>query len=1213
MDKPSVGVDSLPEFTPDQLKAINEREKNILVSAAAGSGKTAVLVERILRIITDEKNPVDIGRLLVVTFTEAAASEMRERILKALNKQLAEEPDNKHIARQIMLIPRAYISTIHSFCNTVLKTHYNAAGIDPSFRIGDTVEISLIKEDIMESIFNKQYEERSPDFYRLLDIYGGKLYDKDLRELILRIYDFCEPQIDPNTWLSESAEMFNLGLADESGLSGSIWGQMILSQIKELIEGATASAKEAVKYCDMPGGPYKYRAALKSDILLLNEVYNICDSGSLESIKAALNNFTFEKLASIQKKDQVDPNLKEMVSNIRKKKIKDLIEGIRKKFFFKSFDLMAEDILEIYPVMGKLCELTTEFREKYIEEKLNGNILDFSDLEHYTYKILLENENIAAAYKDLFHEIYIDEYQDSNILQESILNLIARNNGRFMVGDVKQSIYKFRRANPDIFIQKYNSYEASGQNLRIDLNKNFRSRKNILTCVNFLFKQLMSTKIGSVNYGEAEMLHYGANYLEEAYDDTTELIIIETKDTDSEEENEEIKDLSAAEKEAAAIALRITGLTSQDEEKRAEYRDITILLRSLSYAQAFVKILSDAGIPVFANTGGGYFDNIEVLTILSLLRIIDNPRQDISLLAVLHSPIYGLSANDLVEIRLNCPKGDFYNALKLYLSSSCEKSIAAGEASQRFWEDLQRWRRLKSQLPVSKLISVIFDESGYYDYVALMPQAKIRKANLMALFEYAIQFEKTSLQGLFRFINYIEKLIERDSGLNDSPAENRENAVQIMTIHRSKGLEFPICFISNLGRKINRKDENASLILHQDKGLGPIHISLEPKIKSNTFTRAALSNLIHEENYAEELRILYVALTRAKEKLILTGCVNSYEKAFASWAESINYEGEKLPPHTVFGASTYLDFIGPCLVRHKEFENSEYLNSYNEKVYNDESRWKLSVVSSDAAFKAAEIHADATNEGPASDINFDYSIYNEYMKKIEESFNWEYDNIKATILPSKISISEIKRNYFSRMKHDSGEVQTDILEPAFNMPKFASGGILTAAQKGAAMHTLMEHLNINEVFTTEHIKALTESLKDRNLLSEQEAKSIDISKIYNFVTGELANRMRNASSISKELPFVMELDAKDAYLHNIDEGSLLVHGIIDCCFVENGRIILVDYKSDYVGTNGIEALKNRYKIQISIYKKALESSFGMEVSECLLYIFDKDICVNMLE
>ena len=1204
----------MPEFTPNQQKAIDERGKNILVSAAAGSGKTAVLVERIVKVITDKDDPVDIGRLLVVTFTEAAALEMKERILKALNEKLAENPNNKHIAKQIMLMPRAYISTIHSFCNTVVKAHYSAAGIDPSFRIGDAVELSLIKEDVMESIFDNQYESKHSDFYRLLDIYGGKLYDKDLRELILRIHDFCEPQTDPGAWLFESVERFSPDSVH--GLGESLWGQMVLSQIKAAAESAIISAKEALKYCDMPDGPQKYRAAICSDLEGLSTLHKTCSSGSLESVKAALDNFEFVKLASILAKDQVDPHLKEIVNNIRKKKIKDLIEEVKKKYFFKPFDLMTKDILEIYPAMGKLCELLIEFREKYATEKLANNILDFSDLEHYTYKILSENESIASVYKDLFHEIYTDEYQDSNTLQESILSLIARDSGRFMVGDVKQSIYKFRRANPDIFIQKYNSYGTSGSNLRIDLSKNFRSRKNVLACVNFLFKQLMSENVGAINYGEAEMLRYGASYSDEGIDDTTELIIVETKDVESEEESEEIKDLSAAEKEAAAVALRILELTSQDEPKRAEYKDITILLRSFSHAQTFIKVLSEAGIPTFANTGSGYFDNIEVLTVLALLRIIDNPRQDISLLSVLYSPIYGLSADNLAEIRLKCPKGDFYDALKLYLKElEYEKNPAAYVTVNKFREDLERWRRLKSQVPVSKLISIILDESGYYDYIALMPQAKIKKANLMALFEYATQFEKTSLQGLFRFINYIEKLIERDSNLNDSPAGEQENAVQIMTIHRSKGLEFPICFVSNLGSKINRKDESSTLILHQDKGFGPIHIGLEPKVKSNTFPRAALANIIHEENYAEELRILYVALTRAKEKLLLTGCVNNCEKKFASWVENINYEDEKLPSHVVYGAGTYLDFIGSCLVRHKEFENSKYLNTNNTKIYEDESKWKISIVSSGVPLSPAvpEVRARGWGEDMPIMVSFDYSKYSEYMKKIEESFGWKYDNIKATILPSKISISEIKRNYFSRMKHDSGEAQTDILEPTFNIPKFAAADTLTAAQKGTAMHTLMEHLDVNEVFDIEGIKLLIKNLEAGNLLSEQEAEAIDIDKVYNFVTGELANRMRNASSLSKEVPFVMELGAKEAYLYNIDEGSLLVHGIIDCYFVENGRIVLVDYKSDYVGAGGIEALKNRYKIQIDIYRKALESSFGMEVSECILYIFDKNIFVNMME
>jgi len=1205
----------LPEFTPNQKKAVDEREKNILVAAAAGSGKTAVLVERILQVITEErgKNSVDISRLLVVTFTDAAASEMRERLLKALNERQAGEPANKHIAKQIMLMPKASISTIHSFCNSVLKSYYSAAGLDPSFRIGDITQLDMIKDEVLDSIFNACYEEKDLSFYRLLDIYGGRFYDKDLRELILRIHNFCESSLDPNNWLTEAGEMFNINR--ERDLGETLWGQMVVEQIKDLLKGADISAKEAIKYCEMPGGPHKYIAALNSDIDGLLALHKACDGGNLESIKKKLNSFAFEKLASIREKDQVDPELKDIVKAIREKKIKSVIGGIGERYFFKPFDLMIEDVLDIYPLMRKLCELAIEFREKYSEEKHANNILDFGDLEHYTYKVLSENEGIAAVYKDFFYEIYTDEYQDSNILQENILNLIARDTGRFMVGDVKQSIYKFRRANPDIFINKYNAYKDFGENLKIDLSMNFRSRKNVLDSVNFLFKQLMSADTGGIGYGDAERLRYGANFLEENYDDTTELILVETKDVESEELSDDIGELDSAEKEASVIALRILSLTEYGSPHRAEYGDIAVLLRSLSHAQAFISTFAKAGIPAFANTGSGFFDSIEVLTLLSLLKIIDNPMQDISLLSVLHSPIYSLSADDLVKIRTSSSNGDFYSALTNYFSRvfSCELASDAEKTVYKFLADLRRWRRLKSQLSVSKLISLILDESGYYDYVTLTPQAKRGKANLMAFFEQAAVFEKTGQQGLFRFIGYIEKLKEKDGVIKDSSSEKSKNAVEIMTIHRSKGLEFPICFVSNLGRKINRSDEFSGLILHQDKGLGPIHISQEPRVKSNTLPRAALANLLHNENYAEELRILYVALTRAKRKLILTGCVNNYEKTFSSWAQTSNYELEKLPPQTIYSAATYLDFVGPCLARHKGIAAAKFLNKYNEEVYNDESRWKVSVINAaSSSLQAKEADTKAVID-PDACKDFDNYRYAKYLAEIEEKFDWKYENIKSTILPSKISISEIKRNYFSRMKHDSSEVQIDFLEPTFNMPKFAAGGTLTAAEKGMAMHTLMEHMDINKTLSATNAQDLISSLKAKNLLSEQEAASIDINKICNFITSELASRMRRATNLRKEIPFVLELDAKEAYLHNINEGSLLVHGIIDCYFIEDGHIVLVDYKSDYIGKDGIKALKNRYSIQLNIYRKALENSLGLKVSECLLYLFDKNICVNMFE
>ena len=1198
----------MPEFTAAQQLAIDAREKNILVSAAAGSGKTAVLVERILQIISDKSKPVDISRLLVVTFTDAAALEMRERILKALNEKYEANQANKHLAKQIMLISKASICTIHSFCNSVLRTHYSPAGLDPSFRIGDTVQIDMIKEDVLDSIFDVLYEEKDRMFYKLLDMYGGRFFDKGLRELILKIHNFCESSLDPVGWLTDSIRMFDI--SSYKDLGESIWGQMLIGQIKDLVNGALASSYEAVKFCHMQYGPVKYLPAVESDISGLSSLLRACDSGKLSVIKNELDNFYFEKLAAIRDKDQTDPGLKEIVKNIREKKVKKLLASIKERYFFKPFDKMAEDILEISPVMQKLCDISILFREKYSEEKLAANILDFGDLEHYTYKVLSENEAVANAYKEIYYEIYTDEYQDSNILQESILSLISRETGRFMVGDVKQSIYKFRRANPDIFIDKYKTYEEFGENLRIDLSMNFRSRKNILDSVNFLFKQLMSEEVGRINYGDAEILRPGADFSANDCDDTTELILIETKDNGSEEIGGDLQELDSAEKEAAAVAKRILHLTARENPNRAKYGDITILLRSISHAQTFVSVLTDAGIPVFTNNSGGYFDNIEVQTILSLLRVIDNPRQDISLLSLLHSPIYDIRAGDLALIRAQFQRGDFYSAILNYMEQQSAKPSALIETLNRFTKDLKRWRRLKSQLPVSGLISLVYDESSYLDYISLRTGAKSAKANLTALFEQAVRFEKSGLQGLFSFIAYMEKLAARDEALKNSAAENNENAVNIMTIHRSKGLEFPICILSNLGRRLNRSDEFSDLILHQNKGLGPIHISEEPRVKSNTLPRAVLASHLQAENYAEELRILYVALTRAKHKLILTGCISSYEKVLSSWVQTINYEHVKLPSHIILGASSYIDFVGHCLVRHKVFDKEKFLHGVNKEIYNDESKWKV-VVSGSAELQKEDCPREAADKSADIETSYDIEQITEVLADIESKFSWVYPNIKDTILPSKISISEIKRNFISRMKYDSKDAGSDFLKPSFDVPKFASRGSLTAAERGMAMHTLMEHININKILTLEDIVPFVDNLKHRNLLSEKEAASIDVYKINNFINSQLAERMRRADYLRKEIPFVLELEAEKAYLHNVDEGSLLVHGIIDCYFIENDSIILVDYKSDYVGEDGIEIIKNRYKIQLEIYRKALENALNMEVSECLLYLFDRDICVSI--
>ena len=1219
----------MPKFTASQQEAIDARNHNILVSAAAGSGKTAVLVERIIKLITDRDNPVNINELLVVTFTDAAAGEMRERISKALSERIKNEPTNTHLKNQLTLMPAAQISTLHSFCASVVRNNFVAAGVDPQFRVGENTEIGILKESILDELFNKEYELKENSFYRLLDIFSDRFYDTGLRELVLRIYEFSQSFLEPQKWLLDSAENF----APLNELEDNIWSKPAVEEIKIQIKSAIESCYNALRFCDMENGPTKYKDAFLADIEMLEDIYSVCDFG-LKRIDKAVQRVSFQKLASVTAKDNVNPYLKELANTIRKN-VKANIANIQEKYFFKPLEDMTKDSYELYPILKKLTDMAIEFSENYLAEKMDNNLLDFSDLEHFTYKILKENDDIADYYRQLFFEIYTDEYQDSNIIQEEILNLIAKKNNRFMVGDVKQSIYKFRRANPDIFIDKYNSYKDMENCLRVDLSTNFRSRENVLASANFLFKQLMSKESSSIHYGKDEMLYYGAPYPEDngTMDDTTELIIIETKNPDKDDLSEDIANFSNAEKEAMAIAARIKKLTNGEEPqlvydkntetyRKAEYGDITILLRSLTAASTFVHTLSKEGIPVHANTSGGYFGNIEVLVMLNLLRAIDNPLQDISILSVLHSPLYDFSADDLAKIRKISPTGDYYNAVVNFVNCEDEniKDSKLFNAAHKFLEDLNRWRKLKSQLSVSKLISTLFDETGYFDYVCLLPDALIKQANLMALFEHAIQFENTSLQGIFKFIRYIEKLIERDSDVKDAQVVSEKgNIVQVMTIHKSKGLEFPICIVADLGKRINRRDEYASLVLHQDYGFGPVYISTEPKIRSSTLAKSVLAGKLHKENYSEELRILYVALTRAKDKLILTGCVSDCEKSLIEWAKTISCASEKLPAHYIFDPNTYLSWIGACIARHNCFRDKLMFDAppCDSSVYTDPSRWSIAVVEgSEYTVPNETEYREENNILPDNLAEFDYGKYQFFHEKISKNFLWEYENLQYTTMPAKISISEIKRNYFSQMKIDAqntGDSNTYV-EPTFDIPAFLDKDRkLTGAEKGTAMHTVMEHLDIKSVETREAIVNLVEFLRQGNLLNQKQADSINIDKIFSLVSSNLGNRMRNAEKLEKEVAFVLEIDAADSYLPDAHEGTLLVHGIIDCYFVEGGRIVLVDYKSDYVGESDLEKVKERYKIQLDIYKQALESSLDLEVGEVLLYLFDIDRYVSMFD
>ena len=873
------------KWTNEQLQAIQEKNSNILVAAAAGSGKTAVLVERIIHKIIDEQ--MDIDKILVVTFTNAAASEMRERILEAIYKKLEENPENVHLQRQIILLNKASICTIHSFCLDVIHNHFYEIDLPSNFKIADTAEIDLLKQEVLDDLFEQKYTENDKNFIELLENYTNYRGDEALQELVLKIYKFIQSSPFPIKWLQEKLELLKI---EDKDISQTIWGKLIIQtvddDIQESIMQLEVTKSKMALYPEMT----KFYQTISEDIINLQDLqkYN-----SWDELYIKLLNFNFSKWP-VDKK--VINDLKEDSKEIRDK-VKKHIKEKTAKLLSCSQEQAVKDLKIITPILEKLSNLVTEFTKNFAEKKKEKNCIDFNDIEHFALKILLDENNnpteVAKKYKEKFEEIAIDEYQDSNLVQEAILTSISKGNNIFMVGDVKQSIYKFRQARPELFLQKYDEYKnkeekAQEDNLKIQLFRNFRSRQNILNITNLVFESIMSKELGDINYNENEYLNYGANYPEpeeiKNYAGIAELDIIDLKEDESitafegEEDEEEQERVEDDVLEAKFVANKIQELLNSNYmvfDKKQGYRkirpkDIVILLRATSnLSPIYEKELSDLELPVFSDTSGTYLDTVEIQTILSVLKIIDNPLQDIPLVVVLRSSICNFTDNDLITIRLTDRNCNFYEAL-IKTRLICEGDLK--NKIESFLEKLEKWKSISQYMPLDEFIWQIYLDTGYYQYVGLLPNGAMRQANLKTLFEKAKQYEKASFKGLFNFIQFIDKLKKQNGDLASAKliGEN-EDVIRIMSIHKSKGLEFPVVFLCNSHKKFNMQDLNDNILLHQDIGFGPTIMDTTRKIKYSSIAKDAIKLKMKQETLSEEQRILYVALTRAKEKLYITG------------------------------------------------------------------------------------------------------------------------------------------------------------------------------------------------------------------------------------------------------------------------------------------------------------------------------------------------------
>ena len=1229
------------KWTKEQSQAIHEKESNILVAAAAGSGKTAVLVERIINKIINEK--IDIDRLLVVTFTNAAAAEMRERVLEAIYKKLDETPENENLQRQITLLNKASICTIDSFCLDVVRNHfYELENISPNFRIADTTEIELLKQEVLEDIFEEKYENQEEDFAELINTYTSYRDDTPLKELILKIYTYIQSNPFPNQWLSEKIEMFHIQNFEQD-FSKNPWGEILLKEVEEELIDDISTLREQAENLEKNPDLEKYTKTIFDDIDKL-EMLKV-NLNSWDKAYAIYTNLTF----ATWPRQKVDSTIKDQAKLVRDDIKKKVTKKLNKIFIYNSEEA-NRDIADMYPILVKLKHLIFEFGEEFSKRKRNKNIVDFNDIEHLALNILIKDENgkvepteVAKNYKEKFVEIAIDEYQDSNMVQEYILTSISKGNNIFMVGDVKQSIYKFRQAMPDLFLSKYKTYKLKenkkdDDDLKIQLFKNFRSRENVLDFTNLIFQDIMSENLGEINYTEEEYLNLGASYEKTVQELETEIHIIDLKekedlapeeeargieeqqDNDDTEETaeERVEDIQV---EARFVANKIKSLVESHFQvfdrkingfRDIQYKDIVILLRSTKVnAPIFEEEIINLGMPVFSESSQEYLDSIEIQTIMSLLKIIDNPIQDIPLVTVLRSHIGNFTDDELVEIRLSDKYDNFYTAMqkaRINVSSELKEKI------DTFFHNLEKWRKEKEYLALDEFIWKLYSDTHYYTYVGLMPNGDLRQANLKMLFERAKQYETASFKGLYNFIQFIEKLHvgSNDLGAAKLIGEN-DDVIRIMSIHKSKGLEFPVVFLSATGKQFNLMDLNQNILLHQELGIGVKYIDYERQVQYDTLTKEAIRNKILTETLSEEMRILYVALTRAKEKLYITGLKSDYEKEIENMQKQVSrYHkvNDKINYILVKKYKKYLDCI--LLVYLYEKENKEHLLKLNV--------WKKQeLLKSFAKPKEEMVNIQEQLEN--------VMINKEDLEKINTILEYTYTHQLSTTIPTMTSVTKIKQ---MKMQANSSS-NTDIIQKkenkevsikqkniknemglesqnenqlTFNKPNFMredKEDIITPAQKGTLVHMCMQRLDETKEYTLEMIQNLIEDLVKRKIITEKEAKTINPYKVLEFTKSRIWKDLKNAKKVYKERPFFINIPAREIYDEDVEE-EILVQGIIDLYYInQKDEIILVDYKTDHVENGKESELVEKYISQLELYQKALEESLQRKVGKTYIY------------
>lgn len=1262
------------KWTPEQESAImspkdsNLGAQTLLVAAAAGSGKTAVLVERIITRLKDMENPLSVQELMVVTFTKAAAAEMSARIGVALAKAM-ESTDDKalqaRLERQLNLLPSAHISTLHSFCQWVIRSYFYKLDIPPTARIGNEAEMALLKQEVLENLLKEAYEHNMYGIFDLSDFFSDDKSDAGLQDKVLSLYEFAMSQSNSDGWMRHAVEPYKA--AQEQDLRDTLWGRAMWDDQQAEIDRIADRIEQMEPLLESPVGPKKWDKVYQEQLAALAQLKGVQTWSDMVDVCRNLDTFTkasFTSLGKALERGEVDGALADEFKSLGSQN-KDSLKGMKNGLFHIDESVLQQQFKDQYPLIHNLVELTIAFHKAYDEAKKEQGIMDFSDLEHLCLALLVEPgteddpqpSEVALELQDTFKEIMVDEYQDTNGVQETIINLISRVDNRFYVGDVKQAIYSFRMADSSLFMNKYNTYGLMNDAVerRIDLAKNFRSHENILTTTNFIFYQIMTQEAAELDYGEKESLIPG-RIVEEAPSDwvggTVELHLLDTSDTNRSDETDGDSETAGDEpenneRELDFIIQKIKELHASKKQvqnadgsfRQIQWRDFAVLRRSLAgWGTRAVAAMRQAGIPAVVNERDGYFEAQEIQLLLSLLQIIDNPEQDLPMAAVLHSGLVGLDANELGALRLT-GDGSLWSVMPLYAEQAQDEHLL------QFIAHIERWRTLSRRHGVADLLWDIYETLDYVNYVGAMPNGLVRRANVMALYERAKGFESSGFRGLFRFLRFVESL--RDSNQDMAVANvvtEADDVVRLMTIHKSKGLEFPVVFLSGVQKKFNTMDFNSPLLVDKNGGIGLKGYYPDIRVSYPSMPWLYCKSIKSDAMKAEEQRILYVALTRARDKLFLTGYINKEIKKEKGVGAHIKHaaltQTQALGADLIKAGNSYLHWLLIAFARHLDggapLRNIiELEGETNFDLLDRQCQVKVEIhdgsLYGDLDYKA-DVDETTINTvrvlGKVNDV--------ELPEEIVQRFAFTYPNLVAAKTTAKISVSELKRRFAERdaeavsatdvsmqqkpviscdiTEDTTGEnaildtsiptiSEIEIADSVFGRKPMAIADaeeIVTGAQWGTLMHEAMQWLPVKK-YTQKSMTDMLDSLQAEGKFSDEERSLLSDRSLYGFFNSDLGQRLIASKRVERELPFSMLFDGNRVY-PDVENGErLFLQGIIDTVFVEDDQWVLVDYKTDRVKSG--DELIRRYKIQMDLYKEALERLTNMPVKASYIYSF----------